>query len=55
MARYRVTRTALIFQFKDVEAPEDADDEDIFEASWDVPWREGKVINSEELEVEREL
>lgn len=51
--KYRLTRTATVVQFKYVEAPEDADDDDIIDASWRIPWEEAKTIDSDGIEVER--
>lgn len=52
MKTYRLTQTATVLQYKDVEAPEGADEEDIIESSWGIPWKTAKTINSEGIEVE---
>lgn len=54
MARYRVIRTATLRQYKYVEAPADALDEEVLEMAWTVePWHTAKVIDTDHIEVEK--
>lgn len=54
MKTYTLWQTATVRRYKTVEAPEDAHDDDIIDVSWDLPWKDAKVINSEGTEVERD-
>lgn len=55
MAKYRVSRTAIVRQYKYVTAPVGACDADVLEAAWDVgPWIEAKVLDTDHVEVEME-
>jgi hypothetical protein len=54
MRTYMLRRTVLVQQYKEVEAADDAHPDDIIEDSWGIPWTDGKVIESEGIEIEHD-
>jgi hypothetical protein len=51
MPTYRVSRTATVYQWKDVEVPHPTDEDTIIDISRTQPWHDGTVLDSSVTEV----